>query len=30
MMVMCGSLRLFWYMRRVFLGVVGRRDVEEI
>lgn len=30
MMVMCGSLRLSWHMRRVLSGAAGRRDVEEI
>lgn len=30
MMVMCGSLRIFWHVRPVLLGDAGRKDVEEI
>lgn len=29
-MVMCGSLRIFWHMRPILSGVAGRRDVGEI
>lgn len=30
MMIICGSLRIFWHLRPILSGAAGRRDVREI
>lgn len=29
MMMMCGSLRIFWHVRPILSGAAGRRDVQD-